>query len=69
MSIFYINTQVVFCQMTSQKAIWQNVNLTQSQILSEGQVNILLDGQSVSKTSSQLQLASQPAIWQMSTWP
>ena len=47
-------------QPASQQAIWQNVNLTQSQILGEGQVNILLDGQS----ASQLQLASQQTIWQ-----
>ena len=63
-SIFYINTHLTFCQMASQpasqQAIWQNVNLTHSQILGEVQVNIFLDGQS----ASQLQLASQPTIWQ-----
>ena len=50
-------------QLASQPAIWQNVNLTQSQILGEGQVDILLDGQSANQPAIQLQMVSQPDIW------
>ena len=62
--ILYINTQVSFCQMASQlqlasqPAIWQNVNLIQSQMVREGQVDILWDGQSANQPVSQFQFAS-----------
>ena len=39
-------------QLASQQAIWQNVNLTQSQILREGPVDILWDGQSANQPAS-----------------
>ena len=39
-------------QLASQPALWQNVNLTQSQILEEGQGDILLDGKSGSQPAA-----------------
>ena len=53
-------------QPVSQQAIWQNVNITQSQILGEGQVNILLDW-----PASQPAAISQPTrpSDKMSNWP
>ena len=63
-SIFYINTQVVFCQMTSQpasqQAIWQNVKLTLNLIF--GGVYFYINTQVVFWQMTS-QPASQQAIW------